>query len=209
MKNLILAAALVSSVAFAAEPAKADAKPADGAAPMGWKPKKVTKKDTKGIDALYKASEDAWMKGDLAAAEALHDFPVFMLTDNSAGVVSGGQWDKEMWNQAMKPALENMPKDVKMQTKTKPTFVSDSIAFVEETHTMTPKGGKAETWTSASMVILKDGKWMFKAGAEGGWGDMPMPEKKAEAAPAAQPAAQKTGEAKQPAAAPAAQPAKK
>ena len=75
---------------------------------------------------------------------------------------------------------------------------------------MTPKGGKAETWVSASIVILKDGKWMFKAGAEGGWGDMPMPEKKAEAAPAAAPAAgQKAADSKQPAAAPAAAPAKK
>jgi len=212
MKNLVFAATLISSLAFAAEPAKADA-PADAANPMaGWKPKKVTKKDTKGIDALYKASEEAWQKGDLAAAEALHDFPLYMMTDNAAGVVSSGNYSKEEWNQMMKPALENMPKDVKMKSTHKPTFVTDSIAFVEETHTMTPPKGKPETWTSASIVILKDGKWMFKTAVEGGWGDM-MGEKKAEAAPAAapaaQPAGQKTADSKAPAAAPAAQPAKK
>lgn len=205
MKNLMLVAALLSSFVALAE----DAKPADAANPMaGWKPKKVTKKDTKGVDALYKASDEAWKKGDLAAAEALHDFPVFMLTDNAAGATSGGEWSKEQWNQMMKPALENMPKDAKMSRKVKATFVTDSIAFVEETNTMTVGKGKPETWTSASIIVLKDGKWMFKAGAEGGWGDMPMPEKKAEAAPAPAPGT-KTADAKPAAAQPAAAPAKK
>ena len=208
MKKLLLLTALVSSFAALAE----DAKPADANAnPMAnWKPKKVTKKDTKGVDALYKSAEEAWKKGDLAAAEALHDFPVFMLTDNAAGATMGGEWSKEQWNQMMKPAFEGMSKDTKLTRKWKPTFVTDSIAFVEETNTMTPPKGKAETWTTASIIVLKDGKWMFKAGAEGGWGDMPMPEKKAEAAPA--PAAQpgtKTADAKPAAAQPAAQPAKK
>ncbi|MBL8956364.1 MAG: DUF4440 domain-containing protein [Myxococcaceae bacterium] len=208
MKNLVLAATLLSSLAFAAEPAKADAKPAEGANAMaGWKPKKVVKKDTKGIEALYKASEEAHKAGDFAASEALHDFPVFMLTDNAAGVVSGGQWSKEDFEKFMKPAFENMPKDVKVTTKTKVTFVTETIAFVEESHTMTAKGAKPESWTSASIVIQKDGKWLFKSGAEGGWGDS-MGEQKTEAAPAAQPAPAAKAE-KAPAAAPAAAPAKK
>jgi hypothetical protein len=175
-KLLILAVVACASFAFAE-----DAKPADN--PMAnWKPKKVTKKDTKGIDALYKTSDEAWKKGDLAAAEALHDFPVYMMTDNAAGVVSSGEYSKEQWTQMMKPAMEGM-KDVKMSRKVKPTFVTETIAFVEENNTMTVGKGKPETWTSASIVILKDGKWMFKGGAEGGWGDM-MGEKKTEAAPA-------------------------
>ncbi len=174
-KLLILAVLACASFAFAE-----DAKPAEN--PMAqWKPKKVTKKDTKGIDALYKTADEAWKKGDLAAAEALHDFPVYMMTDNAAGVVSGGEWTKDQWNQYMKPAFENMPKDAKMSRKVKATFVTETIAFVEENNTMTIGKGKPETWTSASIVILKDGKWMFKGGAEGGWGDM-MGEKKTEAA---------------------------
>ncbi|MBK7862762.1 MAG: nuclear transport factor 2 family protein [Archangiaceae bacterium] len=194
MKSLVLAATLISCLAFAAEPA-ADAKPADNAM-AGWKPKHVTKKDQKGIDQLYKEMDEIWKKGDLEAAAAHHDFPIFMLTDNAAGVTSGGEWNKEMYMQAMKPAMEGMPKDMKISHKFKVSWVTDSIAFVEETNTMTPPKGKSDTWTSASVLVLKDGKWMFKGGAEGGWGDM-MPEKKAEAAPAAQPA--KTAETKQPA----------
>ena len=70
----VFAATIASSLAFAAEPAKADAKPAAAPAaapaaeakpagenPMAnWKPKKVTKKDTKGIDALYAAADEVW-----------------------------------------------------------------------------------------------------------------------------------------------------
>src|SRR6185436_19905289 len=103
MKKLVFAATMLSSLAFAAEPAKAaapaaapaaDAKPA-GENPMAaWKPKKVTKKDQKGIDELYKGVEEAWKKGDLAALEAVHDFPVFMLTDDSTGATKGMEASK-------------------------------------------------------------------------------------------------------------------
>ena len=209
MKKLVIAICFASCVAFAADAPKADAKPADANPAVGWKPKKVTKKDTKGIEAFYKETQAMWMKGDVEGLAAMHDFPVFMLTDNAAGITSGGEWTKDMFMQAMKPALENMPKDAKIKTTTKPSFVTDSIAFVEENHTMTIGKGKPESWTSASILVLKDGKWMVKGGSEGGWGDMmPAPaEKKAEAAPADK--GTKTADAKQPAAAPAAAPAKK
>jgi hypothetical protein len=211
MKNVVLACCLFASVAFAADAAKpADAKPAEGAAPQ-WKPKQPTKKDTKGIEALYKQVDELSKKGDLEGMAALYDFPAFMMTDNSAGVVSADEWTKDKWMGIMKPAMENMPKDLKHTVKPKPTFVSDSIAFVEEQNSRTIGKGKPETWTSASIVILKDGKWMFKGGAEGGWGDMmgPPAEKKTEAAPADNKAAPGTKTADSKPAAQPAQPAKK
>jgi hypothetical protein len=213
MKKLVLACCLIAGSVFAADAAKpADAKPAEGAAPQ-WKPKAVAKKDTKGIEALYKQMDELAKKGDVEGLAALYDFPALMLTDNSAGVVMGAEWDKEKWVATMKPAFENMPKDMKHSVKTKPTFISESIAFVEESNTRSIGKAKPESWTSGSFVVLKDGKWMFKAGAEGGWGDMmpPPAEKKADAAPADSKAApgQKTADNKAPAAQPAAQPAKK
>jgi hypothetical protein len=200
MKKLVFAVALVSSLAFAADPAK----PADAAGNpyASWKPKKVTKKDTKGIDAFYKDLEEKWTKGDIEGVAAMHDFPIYMMTDNTAGVVSSGEWNKDRFVEMMKPAFENMPKDMKMKTTPKPTFITDTIAFVEESHSMTMGKGKPETWTSMAILIHKDGKWMVKGGAEGGWGDM-MGEKKTEAAPAKDPGT-KTADAK-----PAAAPAKK
>jgi hypothetical protein len=216
MKKLVFALSMIAAVAFAAEPPKGDTKAAPPAAAGGdaaanpmanWKPRQVTKKDTKGIEALYKICEEAMKKGDVDTMAAHWDFPVYMITDNAAGVTMGDLWTKDMWMQTMKPMFENMPKDAKHTMKTKATFLTDSIAFVEENHSMQMGKEKAQTWTSGSIVVLKDGKWMFKTGAEGGWGDMPQP-KKADTAPAAAPG-QKTADAKQPAAAPAAAPAKK
>jgi len=214
MKKLIASCTLaLCCTAWAAEPAKAaapapaaaDAKPADAAAtPMPqWKPRHVTKKDTKGIEALYKASEDAMKKGDLEAMAALNDYPMWMGTDNAAGVPSYSEMNKEAWMASMKPAMENAPKDMKMTSKIKATtFITDSLAFVEHTSTM-QMGKMKDSWVSASLVVLKDGKWMFKQMVEGGWGDVMSSAKKVEApAPAAAP---KKAEAM---AAPAAAPAK-
>lgn len=196
MKNLALACCLF---AFAAT---AEDAPAAG----GFKARHVTKGgDKKGVEELYKACDDAMKKGDMDAMAARVDFPVMMMTDNAAGVPSTVMWEKAQWLESMKKSMAEMPKDMKMAKKTKVTFITDSLAMVEETNDMT-MGKVKDKWTSASLVTLKDGKWMVKAMVEGGWGDaMPAP-KTAEAAPAPAPKpAEKT-----PAAAPAkADPAKK
>src|SRR5207249_3432282 len=78
----------------AAPPAGAPAAaPAAGAAgmpdmtKMGPLSRKVTKEDKKGVDELYKKSEEAWKKGDVNALAELVDFPVIMLSDDSKGEV--------------------------------------------------------------------------------------------------------------------------
>jgi hypothetical protein len=148
------------------------------------------------------------MEQFIRANRAQQNIPVMMLTDNAAGVVSSSMWDKATWVETMKKAGADMPKDMKMTKKQKVTFISDSLAMVEETNDMA-MGKVKDKWTSAAVVVLKDGKWMFKSMMEGGWGDMmpPAAEKKAEASPAPAP---KPAE-KAPAAVPAkaAEPAKK
>ncbi len=121
-------------------------------------------------------------KGDVDAVAARVDFPVMMMTDSTAGVPSTSMWEKAMWMETMKKSAADMPKDMKMAKKTKIIFISDSLAMVEETNDMT-MGKAKDKWTSASIVELKDGKWMFKGMIEGGWGDM-APPPKAEAAKA-------------------------
>lgn len=195
MKHLVLACCLVSFVAAAEDTAA----PAGG----GFKPRHVTKGgDKKGIDELYKTCDELAKKGDWEGMAARVDFPVMMMTDNAAGVPSTSMWEKAQWLETMKKAGADMPKDMKMAKKQKYTFISDSLAFVEETNDMT-MGKVKDKWTSAAIVELKDGKWMFKGMIEGGWGDAMPAEKKAEAAPAPSPKpAEKT-----PAAAPAPAPA--
>jgi hypothetical protein len=170
MKTLALTSCLIAAAAFA-QPAEAPPAP-------GFKPRVVTKAgDKKGIDELYKASDEALKKGDIEALAARIDFPLMMMTDDSAGVPSTSSWEKQLWIDTMKASIANLPKDVKMAKKTRATFISDSLAMVEEANERTV-GKKKETWTSAALVGRKDGRWMFKAMIEGGWGDqLPSPVK--------------------------------
>lgn len=139
-------------------------------AQMPFHPMKVTE-DKKGLDALYKTLMDAMKKGDVETAAANYDFPVMMVTDDSAGNAMAESWDKAKWTKTMSDTMKNMPMDPKMTSKQKYTFLSNGIAFVESTNTAT-MGGKKTTWKSGAVVIKKDGKWMVKSEQEGGWGDM-------------------------------------
>lgn len=187
-------AALFAFSSFAADPKPmptADkAMPSDKAAmpaeknamPMAkpeWKPTKVTKADNKGIEMLYKSMHEAVMKGDAEAAAALCDFPMMMMTDSHAGATYMEMYTKEMWVKEMAPYMQNMPKDMKVDIKTKPMFMSNNMAFVEESKTMT-MGKNKDSWKGGALVVMKDGKWMYKGQVEGGWGDM-MGKKQAEA----------------------------
>jgi|CXWL01.1.fsa_nt_gi hypothetical protein len=184
MKIFIAAvAALFTFSSFAADPKPAPAAEKTPAAmPMAkpeWKPTKVTKADPKGVEMLYKSMHDAMMKGDAEAAAALCDFPMMMMTDSHAGATHMEMYTKEMWMKEMTPWMQNMPKDMKMDVKTKPMFMSNNMAFVEESKTMT-MGKTKDAWKGGALVVMKDGKWMYKGQIEGGWGDM-MGKKQAEA----------------------------
>jgi hypothetical protein len=150
---------------------KAEAKGGEAAGGMGFMPRKVTKEDKKGIEAMFKAREEAMMKGDMAAVAATTDFPVFMVTDDSKGMVVSDTWTQDKWMKTMEASMKNMPKDMKMQHSRKYEFLTDSLAIVHDTASTT-MGGKKMSWKGAELVVLKDGKWLVKAEMEGGWGDM-------------------------------------
>ena len=145
---------------------------------MGPMSRPVTKEDKKGIDALYKAFEDAMKAGDVNAAAALVDFPVIMLSDDSKGVAKSFNASREQWVGIFTPFATNKPKDLKMSGKHTPTFLSDTLAVSIEQNSMSAGKMKGK-WNAMAVVTVVDGKWKFKQMAEAGWGDMPA------AAPAA------------------------
>jgi hypothetical protein len=213
---LAISTTLVAGAAGAADkapaaPAGGAAAPAGGApAPTGGMPdmtkmgpltRPVTKQDKKGIDDLYKAFEDAMMKGDVAAAADLCDFPVIMLSDNSKGVAKSFNATREQWVGIFTPMATNRPKDMKMSGKHTPTFLSDTLAVSIEQNSMSVGKVKGK-WNAMAVVALVDGKWKFKQMAEAGWGDMP-------AAPTAAAAGGVPSMAKAPGAAPGAAPVAK
>ena len=180
----LLALALLALPALAEE--RKEAPPADPMA--GWAPRKVAREaqDRKEILAAMKAAEEAGKKGDLAAAAALVDFPVLMVTDDSKGQGSAEYWSREQWTQVMAPMYAK-PMEVKVTHKPEIFLASDSLATLNDVVTMT-MGKKSITARNTTILIRKDGKWLVKAMMEGGWGDMmagPPPEAPKAEAPAA------------------------
>lgn len=210
MKKMIAACILtVGFTAFADAPAAG----APDMSKMGPAARKPTdeKKTKKECEEFFKKMEAAGAKGDLEATVAMHDFPVFMATDDLKGVPEAKNTSKEEFVAMMKPFYENMPKDTKTTHKPTYTVLSDSLVAVTDDFTMT-MGKNKVTGKNAGLLVKIGGEWKFKAMIEAGWGGMappataaaaPAPEAKSvAAAPAAAPA-------KTPAAAPAAAPAKK
>jgi uncharacterized protein (TIGR02246 family) len=138
------------------------------------KPVTKEKEDKKGVDELYKAMEAAWMKGDVDALVELVDFPVIMLSDDSAGNVQHFPASREQWTNMMKGFATTMPKNIKMTHKHTAHFLSDDLAVVIE-ETSIASGPMKGKWKGFSVVTNKDGKWKVKEMAEAGWGDMKPP----------------------------------
>jgi len=171
MRRLVLLCTLLvpATLALAAEEKAA----AEDDPMAGWAPRKVTKdaQDRKEITAFFKAMDEAGKKGDLAAAAALVDFPVLMVTDDSKGQAHGDAWSQEQWEKVMSPFYEKPMTDMKMTHKPTVFLISDSLASVDDVYTMT-MGKKTVTSRSSMLLVRKDGKWRVKAMVESGWGDM-------------------------------------
>jgi hypothetical protein len=214
MKTTICAVAMLAlgGVAQAADKAPAAAAPvaaAPAAAPaampdmtkMGPMSRAVTKADKKGVDDLYKAFEDAMVKGDINAAADLVDFPVIMLSDDSKGVAKSFNATRAQWIGIFSPFIANKPKDMKMSGKHATTFLSDTLAVSVESSSMSMGKIKGK-WSGMAVLTLVDGTWKFKEMAEAGWGDMPGT-RPAPAKASASPAAAKAPAMPAPAKAPA------
>jgi hypothetical protein len=177
---LVCCLSLLTFGASAGAQDKAAAPPAGGApdmTKMGPMSRPVTKEKEakKAIEELFKSTEAAWKSGDMNAAADLIDFPVIMLSDDSAGVAQHMEVNREQWLALMKPMAEGMPKDgsIKMKSKRTVTLLSDTLGIVVSEDTMSGKmKGK---WNSFNVVNYRDGKWKIKEMAEAGWGDIKAP----------------------------------
>ena len=205
----------VSFTAFAQAPAPkaAPAPAAAAAAPAAMAAMDITKvgaaarkptdekKSKKEIEETYKKMAAAEAKGEMTLD--MHDFPLFMVTDDSMGKIEAMMVSKEDYVKMMAPMMANMPKDMKTMHKPMVSVMSDSMATVVDDFTVT--SGKVKfSGRNTAMMVKVDGNWKFKSMAEAGWGQsmMPMPaETKTAPAPAA--AAAPAPAAKTPASAPA------
>lgn len=178
MTKLLMACVMCVATAAVAADTKPTTTPATTTtmnAPAGnmadWKARKVTKEDKKGIDALYTAWMTAEKASDMQAMANLVDFPMYMLTDSHSGKIADTMVNREQWMAMMKPYFENAPKEMTTTRKMeRAMFITDAMVVTTE-HAKMTMGKMKQDWKSASLVVNKDGKWMFKGMIEGGWAD--------------------------------------
>jgi hypothetical protein len=120
-----------------------------------------------------KSMEAAAKRGDIDAAAALVDFPVLMATDNKSGEGMAESWERERWIEVMKPFYAKPMPDMKVTHKPSIFLLSDSLASVDDVATV-KMGAKTITMRNSTLLVRRDGKWLVKAMAEPGWGDMPQ-----------------------------------
>jgi hypothetical protein len=169
-----------------AQPAQAGGAPAMNMSKMDMSKmgpasrKPTNEKQTKQeIMDFFKAMDEAHKKGDMDAMWAAHDFPIFMLTDDMKGMTESKTYSREEFIAEMKPYMEGMPKDMNMTHKPTVTVLSDNLANVVDDFTMT-MGKQKISGKNAGLLVKRDGKWLWKAMVEAGWGgmsntNMPMP----------------------------------
>ena len=205
MKTLLAVCCLTIGFSAFADAAPAGAPDMSKMGPASRKPTDE-KKSKKEIEEMFKKAEAADKAGDMEAMAALHDFPVFMATDDAKGTVESKAYSKEEFVAMMKPFFENMPKDTKTTHKPAVVVLSDSLANVTDDFTMT-MGKTKISGKNSGLLVKVDGNWKWKVMAEAGWGGMTPPADSKPAA-AAKPA-DKPADKAAPAPAPAAAPAKK
>lgn len=171
MKRLFITATLCLAAPALAGPEAPSGTP--DMTSVGPLSRKVTKPDNRAIEALYQASDEAWMKGDIKAVAAMHDFPVLMTTDDAKGEVHSERWSREQFVQIMGPMAASAPKDIRIRHRLTPHFISDSLAVVIDDATMLQGKKELGSFKSAALVVNRKGKWLFKGGVEAGWGEMP------------------------------------
>lgn len=123
----------------------------------------------KEVTAFFKKLEAAEKARDLDAMLAMHDFPLYMATDDASGNIEAGEYSKEQYTAMMAPFMENMPKDMKVKHKPQVTVLSDNIAVVVDKFTITA-GKQRISGSNSGMLVKKNGNWMWKSMVEAGWG---------------------------------------
>ena len=83
--------------------------------------RKVSKGDRQGIDVLFDAAAEAWRKKDMQALVALYDFPIYVGTDNSAGMYQGGEWVSSSFATIWRPRCMPIPRACRARKRARRT----------------------------------------------------------------------------------------
>ena len=114
------------------------------------------------IRALFQGLEYAYRSSDLAAAAALIDFPLVVMTTGPDGRALDVSLGPEEWLEAVESLFNGQPGE-RMRRALPAVLVTDSLAWVVDDGTTIARPRSTEGDQRPVVVIQKHGKWLIKA----------------------------------------------
>lgn len=114
------------------------------------------------IRALFRRLEYAYRSCDLAAAAALIDFPLVVMTTGPDGRALDLRLGPEEWLAAVEPRFNGQPRE-QMRRTSKIVLVTDSLARIEDDRSTIARPRSTEGDRRSVVVVRKRSKWLIKA----------------------------------------------
>lgn len=134
-----------------------------------WAPSKITRRDTRGLDALAREMEHAWQERHLDDAAAVMDFPIVMVTDDGKGLTTSESWTRERWLRVTGDFINALDPAAKLTTRQRTYhFVTDRLATIQEERRWA-SASRTIRWRTVYVCVLKESGWRVTSIIEGGW----------------------------------------
>jgi hypothetical protein len=126
-----------------------------------------TAEDTEGLLAWFERYDDLVRRNDVEAMADMALFPLFLMTNDSAGESVSQEWDRAAFVQAMDMGADGP----RIENQRRPAFLNRDLAVVVTDSTVTT-GEEIQHMRYADVMVKTGGEWRFKSMIQGGWGDM-------------------------------------
>jgi hypothetical protein len=134
-----------------AVPLQADPAPGTGADPRSI-----------GIRVLLQEMECAYRNSDMAAAAALIDFPLVVMTGGSGGPALDVSLGPEQWLEGVEPRFNGPPGERATRWSTV-VVITESVAWIEDDRAAIAQPSSIEGTQRSVIAVRRHGRWLIKA----------------------------------------------
>jgi hypothetical protein len=133
--------------------------------------REITHEDREGLDAFFRAREEAIVEGKWDVLRDQEDYPVFVVTETSTGESVADVWDAQRNGEVLGQAAPYAPRAELLHEDREYHFVSNDMVISTVTNRYVLPDGNQVSWKGANVLVKRGGKWKNKLILEGGIGD--------------------------------------
>lgn len=126
--------------------------------------------DTASVMAWFARYDGLAADGDVEAMADMAVFPLNVVSDSHGGDGAAAQWSREQFVRTMSEVLAGGSRNVRLESRRTPHFLTGSLVLVITDATMTATGTPPQALRYADLLIRRDGGWAFQTMVQGGWG---------------------------------------